>query len=61
MPEHFSAVPFADLVAMLTDPDVLAGKYLPQAEQDEYRRCQQSVIAARRYAEAHAHEWMAWR
>jgi hypothetical protein len=30
-------------------------KSLPQQEQDEYRRCQQSVIDARRYGERIAH------
>lgn len=50
-----------ELAALLTDPEVLAGKYLPQEEQDEYRRCTESIIEARRYAEAHAHEFMVWR
>lgn len=45
-----------ELTAMITDPDVFAGKYLPQEEQDRYRAAQQSVIDARRYAEVHAHE-----
>jgi len=35
-----SEITFEELVAILSDPDVLAGKYLPQEEQDEYRRCQ---------------------
>lgn len=56
-----SEITFEELVAILSDPDVLAGKYLPQEEQDEYRRCQQSVVDARRYAEAYAHEHCIWR
>lgn len=37
---------FERLKAILTDPDVLAGQYLPQAEQDEHRRCTQSIVDA---------------
>jgi hypothetical protein len=50
-----------ELTAILTDPDTLAGKHLPQAEQDEHRRCVESIVAARAYAEAHAYEWVIWR
>lgn len=58
MPRDESSGPaLGVLTAILTDPDVLAGKYLPQEEQDEHRRCLQSVVAARRFAEAHAHEF----
>ena len=52
---------FARLAAIFADPDVIAGKHLPQEEQDEHRRCLQSVVEARAYAEAHAHEWAIWR
>jgi hypothetical protein len=56
-----SPVRLERLAALLTDPDVLAGKHLPQEEQEEYRRCQQSIIDARRHAEPHAHEHVVWR
>ena len=51
----------AELTAILSDPDVLAGKHLPQEEQTEHRRCVESVVEARRYGEAHAREYMVWR
>lgn len=57
LPEQSSSPTFEELVAILTDSDVLAGKHLPQAEQDEHRRCVRSVVEARRWAEAHAHEF----
>ena len=52
---------FERLREILSDPEVLAGKYLPQEEQDEYRCCQESIVEARAYAEAHAHELVVWR
>lgn len=50
-----------ELTAILTDPDVLAGKYLSQEERDEHRRCTESIVEARAYAQAHAHEHYIWR
>lgn len=43
------------LVKVLSDPEA-AMAALPQAEREAYERAQQSVVDARRYAEAHAHE-----
>jgi hypothetical protein len=44
----------AEIARLLIDPD--ADACLPEEEWLEYRRCQRSVVEARRYAEAHAGE-----
>lgn len=45
----------AKFMALLTTVEGVLS-LLPPEEQAEYKRCQQSVIDARRYAERHAHE-----
>lgn len=47
------------LARLLSDPEAAAA-CLPQEEHEHYERCQRSVVEARRYAEAHAHEHYVW-
>lgn len=50
MPADESNTPPDRLIALLSDPEA-AVKLLPQEEQDAYRRCQESIVEARRSAQ----------